>query len=294
MIATRRYARLLALLLVLLGSPSAPAQALEVPPLAGRVNDTAHLLSSATIRLLDQSLAELERSDSTQIVVLTIPSLEGEVLERYSLQVAETWKIGQKGLDNGALLLVAAGDRQVRIETGYGLEGRLTDLVAGRIIREQIVPAFKQGAFDQGVIDGVSAMKAAVKGEYVANKKNLKRTYRDRDHGPYFMVLIFGLLFIGKLFRRIKPVAAVLGGFFAPGLAITLFTGLFGWLMLLALVPLGMLGGLLASLQPPGGGSRGFYIGGGGFGGGGDFSSGGGGFGGGGGGFGGGGASGSW
>ncbi|MDR2551041.1 MAG: TPM domain-containing protein [Desulfobulbus sp.] len=278
----------LCLLVLLLGGLAVPAWALEVPPLAGRVNDTAHVLSVATIDLLDRSLAELARSESTQIVVLTVPSLEGESLEQYSLKVAEAWKIGQKGLDNGALLLVAVADRKIRIETGYGLEGKLTDLVAGRIIREKIVPAFKRGAFDQGVIDGVSAMVAAVKGEY-AGKGGLERQHRDQDYGPYFIVLMFGLILIGKLFRRVKPLAIGLGGVFAPALAATLFVGLFGWLILLALVPLGMLGGLLASLLAAGGGRRGSYpggfiggFGGGSFGGGGSFSGGGGGFGGGG------------
>jgi uncharacterized protein len=286
---------LVTVLLLVTGGYFAPSLALEVPPLAGRVNDTAHVLSAGAIRLLNQSLQELDRSESTQIVVLTIPSLEGESLEEYALKVAETWKIGRKGLDNGAVLLIAVNDRKVRIETGYGLEGRLTDLVAGRIIRERIVPAFKRGAFDQGVIDGVTAMIGAVKGEY-AGKGSQEQRVRDHDYGPFLMVLLFGLVMIGNLFRRVKPLAAGLGGLFAPLLAAFLFTGLFGWLMLLVLIPVGMFGALVASLMAASGGGRGyhsggFFPGGSGFGGGG---FGGGGFSGGGGGFGGGGASGGW
>lgn len=100
-----------------------PLAALDVPPLQGRVNDTAAMLSSETVTRLDGMLAAFEKSDSTQIVILTIPSLEGEVLEEFSLKVAETWKIGQKDLDNGALLVVSRDDRKIRIEAGYGLEG---------------------------------------------------------------------------------------------------------------------------------------------------------------------------
>lgn len=266
-----------------------PAFALSVPPLTGRVNDTAHLLSPATIRLLNQSLESLSQRESTQIVVLTIPSLADEDLESYSLKVAETWKIGQKGLDNGALLLVAVQERKVRIETGYGLEGRLTDLVAGRIIRERIVPAFRRGNFDQGVIDGVTAMIAAVQGEY-ADHPGRAGNPSARDHGPFLMLLAFGLLMIGRIFHRAKPVAAGLGGLYAPILAAGLFSGHFSWLIIALLVPVGLLGALLASLLTSSSGGRGIFLGGPGFGGG----MGGGGFSGGGGGFGGGGASGGW
>ena len=89
------------------------------------------------------------------MAVESIPSLEGEVLEEFSIKVADQWKIGQKDFDNGAILLVAQKDRKLRIEVGYGLEGSLTDLMAGRIIRNVIVPQFKTRNFDQGIIDGV-------------------------------------------------------------------------------------------------------------------------------------------
>lgn len=271
----------------------APALALDVPPLTGRINDTAHLLSPGSIRLLDHSLQALEQNESTQIVVLTIPTLAGASLEEYSLKVAETWKIGQKNLDNGALLLIAVDDRKMRIETGYGLEGRLTDLVAGRIIRDTIAPAFRRGAFDQGVIDGVAAMIAAVKGEYAGTSEATDRA-KAKDPVGFVVFLLFGLLFIGNIFRWKKPLAAGVGGLFAPLLAGLLFSGLFGWLIIVLLVPIGMLGAFVASILAGSAGVRrsgGIFPGmGGGFGGG----LGGGGFSGGGGGFGGGGASGGW
>ena len=101
-----------------------PAQALEVPKLMGRVNDYANLLSPATITQLDSILKDLETTDSTQIIVLTITSLKGDSLEGFSMRSAETYKIGQAGLDNGALLLIAKDERKLRIEVGYGLEVR--------------------------------------------------------------------------------------------------------------------------------------------------------------------------
>ena len=139
-----------------------------MPVLKGRVNDYANMLSPATVTSLEARLAEFEKSDSTQIVVLTIPSLQGEVLEEFSIRVAEKWKIGQKKLDNGVILLIAKEDRKLRIEVGYGLEGKLTDLRAGRIIDNIIKPSFKAGNYDKGVADGVDAIMQTVKGEYSA------------------------------------------------------------------------------------------------------------------------------
>ena len=135
---------------------AAQAYGLEVPILKGRVNDYAGILSSTTENQLETVLNELEQADSTQIVVLTLPSLEGENIEDYSIRVADSWRIGRKGLDNGAILIIFKNDRKLRLEVGYGLEGTLTDLIAGRIIGNIIVPQFKNGNFDQGVIDGGS------------------------------------------------------------------------------------------------------------------------------------------
>src|SRR5919109_359798 len=140
------------------------ASALEVPALRGHVNDYAGILSAGAVQRLEQSLAEFERSDSTQIVVLTVPSLEGDSLEEFSIRVAEAWRIGQAGKDNGAILLVAKEERKVRIEVGRGLEGKLTDLVSGRIIRGEITPRFKAGDFDGGGVGRVIAIEAGGKG----------------------------------------------------------------------------------------------------------------------------------
>ena len=151
------------LVLLLVFAPGLAA--LDVPQLKGRVNDYGNMISATAESRLDVVLRQLEESDSTQVVVLTIPDLKNEALEDYALKVAETWGIGQKEYDNGALLLVSRSDRLVRIEVGYGLEGRLTDLLAGRIVDYAILPNFKAGRFDEGFIAGVEAIAEAVRGE---------------------------------------------------------------------------------------------------------------------------------
>jgi len=173
-----------------------PLLAVDVPPLTGRVNDYAAILSPSTVAQLEGSLKSFEADQSTQIVVLTIPSLDGESLEDFSIQVADQWKIGQKGLDNGAILIIVRNDRKLRIEVGYGLEGRLTDLVAGRIIRHVIVPRFQEGNFNQGVIDGVSAMMAAVKGEFSATDSKNKTSSGNFMNSAVFLYLLFIIIFI--------------------------------------------------------------------------------------------------
>ncbi|OIP91737.1 MAG: hypothetical protein AUK55_10650 [Syntrophobacteraceae bacterium CG2_30_61_12] len=286
----------LALLLLVSFFVVASAAALQVPKLGGRINDPAGLLAPATIRQLDSILEELERTDSTQIVVVTIPSLEGDSLEDFSIRLAEQWKIGRKQLDNGAILLVAAADRKIRIEVGYGLEGKLTDLTAGRIIRNVMVPRFRAGDFNGGIVAGVQAMIQAVRGEFTAPATS-SRPGGELSGGLF--VCIFLLFLVSRLAQ-----AGKVPGMFAGAVALPVvghgFFG-FGWPWLVALVPIGLLlGWVLAGVMGVVGGRpsgrRSHSMGG--FWGptGGGFSSGGGfgGFSGGGGGFGGGGASGSW
>lgn len=266
--------------------------ALDVPKLKGRVNDYAGMLSPATAQQLEGSLVAFENEQSTQIVVLTIASLENEALEEYSIRVAEQWKIGHQGVDNGAILLVARNERKIRIEVGYGLEGSLTDLTSGKIIRNVIVPEFKKGDFDGGILAGVTAMMGAVRGEYSAADLDSSSGTESDTEG--FFIIIMGLLFfIGKIFGRNKYLAAGVGGVVASTLGFFVLGP--RWLIVMLLFPVGVIGGFIASAfastrirtgkgrsSHSGGswGSDGNFGGGGGFGGG--FSGGGGGFGGGG------------
>lgn len=183
--------RLALLLLGLLLGLVQTATALDIPRAGGYVNDRAGLLRPDTVLKLERFLAEFERSDSTQLVVLTIPALQGEGLEEYALRVAESWGIGEKGKDNGALLLIAREERKIRIEVGYGLEGRLTDLLAGRIIDLEISPRFRAGDFDGGVVAGVVAMAEAVRGEY----QGTGRGGGKQRPNPWGLLLL--LLFLG-------------------------------------------------------------------------------------------------
>lgn len=151
---------------------SQPSSGKEVPFLSSRVNDYANILSPAAIQRLEQELKTHEDSTSNQIVVLTVGSLEGEVLEEFSMKVVEKWKLGTEKNDNGVLLLIANDERQVRIEVGDGLEGVLPDGICGTIIRQQIVPYFKEQRFDDGVEAGVAAIFKAIGNEYVAEPES--------------------------------------------------------------------------------------------------------------------------
>lgn len=152
------------------------ALALEVPSRPeGRITDQTGTLTGSQIAALDRKLAVFESETTNQIAVLLIPTLAGDSLEDYSIRLGEKWKIGQKGKNNGVILLVVKNDRKVRIEVGYGLEGALPDAVAGTIIRSEIAPRFKAGQFYGGIEAGVSAIMAATKGEYKTQPRPKKR-----------------------------------------------------------------------------------------------------------------------
>jgi len=283
------------ILLFLLLSPT--AHALDVPKLQGYVNDYAGMISPPARAELEEELRAFESSDSTQIVVLTIPSLEGEVIEDFGIKVGEAWKIGQKGKDNGAIFIVAKQERKMRIEVGRGLEGRVTDLMAGRIIDLVVKPRFKRGDFDGGVKAGISALIDASRGEFRAEGNH--RPQKTERSSQVLTFLIFG----GIALLVLSSMSRVLGGIAgAVGLPLLFLLSGFslGIVFIIILALLGLGAGLLLPLLFSSGGhyrGGGFGPGGGFFGtgggsGGGDF--GGGGFSGGGGDFGGGGASGDW
>lgn len=275
---------------------SSGAFALDVPPLRGHVNDYAAMLSPAAVQELEADLTAFEKSDSTQIVVLTVPTLGDEALEDYSIKVAEAWRIGQKKIDNGVILLIAKQERKIRIEVGRGLEGKLTDLVSGRIIRGEIAPRFKAGDIDGGIKAGVAAIMSVVRGEYTASPRDLG--HGKRSMHPIFTFVIFlmvACIFLGSISRILGGVAGAIG---LPIIAFLLFPGL-AFFLLIGLGVGGFLLGLFLTFLFGGGGRGGGFFGGGGpfmwggFGGG-FGGGGGGGFSGGGGDFGGGGASGDW
>jgi uncharacterized protein len=156
--------RALGLVLGLLAVSVAASASDEVPFLTGRVVDSAEILSPATRQRLAATLAAHERSTGNQIAVLTVPTIGGLPIEDYAARVFAGWKLGQKGKDNGVLVVVVPRDRKMRIEVGYGLEATLPDAMAGRIIRNLMTPAFKAGDYDKGVTDGVEAVVAVLEG----------------------------------------------------------------------------------------------------------------------------------
>ncbi len=278
------------------------AYGLDVPKLQGYVNDYAEMISPSAKSKIEEELRAFEQSDSTQIVILTIPSLEGENIEEFSIKVAEVWKIGQQQRDNGILLIVSKQERKIRIEVGRGLEGRLTDLMAGRIIDQVIKPRFKQGDFNAGFITGASALIDATRGEFKAEQRPAQR--RQKGFPPFLTFLLFFGIFVlilGSLSRILGGIGGAIG---LPALVhLTVVRAGILPSIILALVGFGS-GFFLSSLFSSGrsgigrhrGHGGGFFygpwMGGSSIGGGGGFS--GGGFSGGGGSFGGGGASGGW
>ena len=126
----------------------------DIPYLTGRVNDNAQILSDSTRKSLTETLKEHELRTTNQIVILTISSLEGESIEDFANKVFNEWKIGQKDKNNGILIVVVPNERRMRIEVGYGLEGELPDLLAGRIIQEVMAPRFREENFNGGITDG--------------------------------------------------------------------------------------------------------------------------------------------
>jgi uncharacterized protein len=261
-----------------------------IPELTARVTDLTNTLSPTQQQLLEQQLTELESKKGSQLVVLVVPSTQPESIEQYAFRVAEHWKLGREGIDDGVLLLVAKNDRKLRIEIGYGMEGAIPDAIAKRVIAEVITPYFKAGDFYGGISAGVDQLERLIEGEPLpAPKQHNARGPEGPEDLLFFMIFI---LFFAPLLRSMfgRLIGSGIAGGFAGFLTWSVTTFLLGSIFA------GIAVFILALLFHRGGrsnfpGGRGGY--GGGFGGSWP-SGGGGGFGGGGGGFGGGGASGGW
>jgi uncharacterized protein len=268
------------LLAVLPALCALPAEGLlEVPPLRGRVNDLAHVLGPERAATLEAELAAYEEETAHQLVLLTLPSTHGEPIADFSVRVFEAWSLGQKDLDNGLLLVVAPEDRTAWITTGYGLEGAVPDLVAARIVREQMAPLFREQRLEEGIGMGIAALMEAARGERIAEAPASRQTGREPDAQPWqvvFFTSLLGSLFGSPLRRRSLRLlgAALAGG--AAALIAYLVLGSPYWAA--AAFVLGAIAGYLGPAMGSGTWRRGYGRGGfagGGFGGGG-FSGGGG------------------
>ena len=202
--------RLLFLSLLLI-APPALAETLPVPALSGRVVDQAGILNKAEESRLTAKLKDLEAKSSIQLVVVTLPSLRGSPIEDWGLTLGRSWGIGQKGKDNGVLLIVAPNDRELRIEVGYGLEGTLPDATADAIIRNVIVPRFKSGNMAGGISDGVDAVIAVLTGSGEEFKPSLREVIGQTvsDYVPLIFIAFFIIMMITTFIRqRRRPRAA--------------------------------------------------------------------------------------
>ena len=293
-----RVMRLLCVAVLAAVCSVAMAQTVEVPALKAHVTDRTGTLSSSEQSALESKLTAFEREKGSQIAVLMVPSTGDETIEQYGIRVAEQWKLGREGVDDGAILIVAKDDRKLRIEVGYGLEGALPDVTAKRIVSDVVTPYFRDGDFYTGVSSGVDAMIAVVQGEPLPQPKARAQRHGDPAIMALGTMLIFGTV-IGSMVAAgsTKRRGGVVGALVAGGPAALLISPVAG-------VSVAVVAILLVMFLGGGGGGRGLgrrrsalYYGGlgalGGFGGGGG-GFGGGGFSGGGGGFGGGGASGGW
>jgi uncharacterized protein len=249
----------------------APALAFEVPPAPPRfVHDGPDLLPQGAQQRLEQRLMKLHREEGLQIGVAIVQSLEGEALERASMAIAEAWQPGFAERDDGLLIAIFLAERRVRIEVGYGLEGAVPDITAGRVIRHRITPAFRQGRYGAGLLDAVNALAAAAQGETVPPPRTGGGgggASATRAAGSIGQLLVLGLVLLAIFGRLRAGRRRHLGRQGRAGAGLPL------WLLLLS-------GG-----RRGGGGGFGGGFGGGGFGGGASFGGGG---------FGGGGASGGW
>jgi len=271
-----------AILLLLISVPLWAADDLvAVPTLSARVTDLTDTLNASQRSTLERELASFENRKGSQIAVLIVPTTAPETIEQYGIRVAEQWRLGRKGVDDGALLLIAKDDRRLRIEVGYGLEGALTDATSKRIISEVIRPYFKRGDYYGGISAGVEQIIAVVDGEPLPERQTQAGVGADKGgalFGIIVLAIVAGMILRGMFGRFFGAVlAAVAVGFvalFLIGFVVAVIAALATFML------------TLVGDQRPGYYGGGYYggsdrYGGGGFGGGG-FSGGGGGFGGGG------------
>lgn len=245
-----------------------------IPPVA-RVTDLTGTLTQAEQTELSQRLAAFEAEKGAQIAVMMVPTTEPETVEQYALRVAEAWQLGRKGVDDGALLVIAKDDRRMRIEVGYGLEGVLPDAIAKRIVAETITPHFRDGDYYGGVRAGVEQMLVVIQGEPLPEPR--RRSEGGRNGWDGFAVLLIIPLLIGQALRRLfgaLPAGLLMGGLagvVAWLVSGTLLLGAFVGFIVFVLV----LGGIAGHMGGFGGGRHGGFGGGGFRGGGGRFGGGG-------------------
>lgn len=213
---------------------------LAVPKLESHVNDYARMLNSNEQKILEAKLRAYEDTTSSQIVILTIASLEGETIEEFSMRVVEEWKLGRKGKDNGVLITASKEDRKMRIEVGYGFEGVFPDATCKHIIDQVITPQFKQSNYASGFTKGVDALMLAAKGEYKADGGESDLS----GSAIAFLFISFIVCIVGAVVcSKNLAAGASVGGFGSLVVGVLLLSWLtIGWGVLITII------GALASL----------------------------------------------
>ena len=207
-----RVANALLIVLLIFGLPASASEP-KFPTLTGRVVDDAGVLDTWTQSELTDMLASHEGATGEQVVVVTLPSLQGYTIEDYGYQLGRHWGIGQKGSNTGALLIVAPKEHKVRIEVGYGLEGTLTDAISSAIIQNYILPSFKRGDYSAGIVAGTTSILSVLagnspdtgqpatsvgEGQFAGSNKSL---FNPPDRAALAVLVLFFLIpFIGTMF----------------------------------------------------------------------------------------------
>lgn len=258
-----------------------------VPQLKARVTDLTGTLSREQAAALESELAQFEKSRGSQIAILLVPTTRPESIEAYSIRVAESWKLGRKGIDDGVLVLVAKNDRKLRIEVGRGLEGAVPDAVAKRLVAEVIGPRFKEGDFHGGLKAGVAKLQAAIGGEALPPPKSAARAgSAEMDLETLFVIGMVIATMLGAVMGRLlgrlggsTVTSGVVGGlaWLATGSVVAAIIGaILVFIFVLAFASTGRGGGWSSGGWGGGGGGWGGGSSDGGFsGGGGDFGGGG-------------------
>ena len=244
----------------------------------GFVNDFARVFSTEQQQSLESTVSALKTASGFELAIVTVPTLGGDTVENYANKLFQEWGIGQKGKDNGILVLIAVNDRQMRIETGYGSEGALTDLQAGNIIRTVFTPEFKNGNYYLGVWNGVHAiatvlMKSPEAAQYSMSPSSQSSSSSKLNGHIIFFLIVIGLNILSYVLGKTK--SWWLGGVLGAGIGgvLGVIYGFFyvGLVSVIVLTLLGLLFDYIVSNKRPGSGGGGFWFFGGGSGGSGGF-----------------------
>ncbi len=247
------------LLLLLAATAFAQDTPVPVPPLSSPVTDLTQTLTPDQSAALDSRLRAYEAQKGTQIAVLIVPTTQPETIEQYSIRVAEQWKIGRQGVDDGVILLVAKNDRAVRIEVGTGLEGALPDVIASRIISQVIVPHFREGDFSGGINAAITRIIAVIEGEQLPQPQTQpeRRTSSSTELPPNtrgdWLPILLMFVFVGS--NVLRGMFGRVGGAFATAGVAGVLTWLLTWTLGIAII--GAVVGFIFTLLSGGGGGFG-------------------------------------